>query len=137
MNLMFYLTEIAGKFMNQLPEYDVAIEEIHHLEKKDKPSGTAITLAQILLNQLNRKKDWVLERNGNPESIEISAIRGPDVPGTHTVTFSSAVDTLEITHTAHSRMGFALGAIYAGEWLQGRTGVFNMGDLLKDSFTGL
>jgi len=131
MNLMFHLTEIAGRVVNDWPEYEVDIEEIHHLEKKDMPSGTAITLAQKLLKEINRKKDWVLNQGG-PSTIEISSIREPDVPGTHTVSFSSSVDTIDLTHTAHSRTGFAIGAIRAGEWLLGRKGIFSMEDLLAD-----
>ncbi len=134
MNLMFHLTEIAAKFMNELPDYDVEIEEIHHLEKQDKPSGTAITLAQKLISGLDRKKSWVLDRGTKPDEIEISAIREPDVPGTHTVSFSSSVDTIELSHTAHSRTGFATGAVKAGEWLLGKKGVFTMEDLLADKF---
>ena len=132
MNLMFHLVEMAGKFINDWPEYEVDIEEIHHLEKKDMPSGTAITLAQKLIKQIKRKKEWVLNQSGSESVINISAIRTPDVPGTHTVSFSSGVDTIELVHTAHSRIGFASGAIRAGEWLLGKKGVFTMEDMLLE-----
>jgi len=134
MNLMFHLTEIAAKFINELPDYDVDIEEIHHLQKQDKPSGTAITLAQKLIAGMERKKSWVLDKRTNSEEIEITSIRTPDVPGTHTVSFSSSVDTIQLSHTAHSRMGFASGAVKAGEWILGKKGVFTMEDLLADRF---
>ena len=137
MNLMFKWAEVAGQFLNSLPEYEVDIEEIHHTEKRDIPSGTAITLAEILLAQLSRKTNWELSPNPAKDAIGITAIREPDVPGTHTVTFTSVVDTLQMTHTAHSRNGFALGAIRAGEWLMGKKGVFSMEDFLEDQFAPL
>jgi 4-hydroxy-tetrahydrodipicolinate reductase len=135
MNLMFYLTQVAGKFMSELPEYEVEVEEIHHLEKKDVPSGTAITLAEKLIKAIKRKEKWVLNQPAAAENeINISALREPEVPGTHLVSFSSSVDTIEIIHTAHSRMGFATGAIKAGEWVFGKKGVFSMEDMLHDAF---
>ena len=131
MNLIFRLTEYAAKFMNNYPEYEVDIEEIHHTEKKDMPSGTAITLVEKLIKNLDRKKSWVLNETAKDSEIAIAAVREPNVPGTHNITFRSAIDTIELSHTAHSRLGFAHGAIVAGEWLLGKKGVYGMDDLLK------
>jgi 4-hydroxy-tetrahydrodipicolinate reductase len=138
MNLAFKLVEMAGRFFDEMDEYEVDIEEIHHTEKKDIPSGTAITLAQKLIGQMKSKSGWEVNQNiSNHDKIAITAIREPDVPGTHTVSFSSSVDTIEICHTAHSRHGFALGAVQAAEWVLGRKGVFTMEDFLKEKFQGL
>lgn len=134
MNLLFHLAGIAARFMQAHPEYDASIEEIHHTEKKDMPSGTAITLAERLIREMPRKKSWKLNVESEDDIIGISAIRQSNVPGTHTVTFSSAIDTIQLSHTAHSRLGFAMGAVRAGEWLQGKTGVFSMEDLLNEHF---
>jgi len=136
MNLLFKLTEIAGRFVKDLPEYEVSIEEIHHLEKKDIPSGTALTLADKLLIELSRKKSWVVNQPlPHSDSIHITALREPNIPGTHKIKFSSPIETVEMIHTAHSRMGFADGAVRAGEWLMGKKGVFTMEDFLHDSFS--
>ncbi len=133
-NLMFKLVEMSARFFNQFPEYDVRMEEIHHIEKRDKPSGTAITLAQKIMAGMERKKTWMLDGEKASAGIPIKALRIPDVPGTHKVTFSSPIDTLEIAHIAHNRMGFAMGAIQAAEWVLGKKGVFLMDDYLKDQF---
>jgi len=132
MNLLFNLAELAGKYLDQLPEYEVEIEEIHHTEKKDKPSGTAITLAEILLKEITRKKSWVLDMPSEETTIGVSAVREEDVPGTHTITFSSSADTIQMSHTAHSRLGFASGAVLAGEWLLGKHGIFGMKDFFSE-----
>lgn len=134
MNLMFKLTEIAANFINQLPDYEVSIEEIHHTEKKDMPSGTAITLAQGLIKGLKRKSDWKLNSASEGKNIGISCLREPNVPGTHVVTFQSSIDTLSFSHTAHNRNGFAAGALMAGEWMMQKKGTFGMEDFLKDKF---
>ena len=134
MNLLFHLAEVAGQFMNLHPDYEVSIEEIHHTEKKDMPSGTAITLAERIMRSMKAKKSWVLNEDSTPDSIGILAQRQPNVPGTHTVSFSSPIDTIQLSHTAHSRLGFASGAVHAGEWLLGKHGVFSMEDLLADRF---
>jgi 4-hydroxy-tetrahydrodipicolinate reductase len=135
MNLLFHLTGIAAKFLNSYPEYDISIEEIHHTEKKDMPSGTAITLAERLVRETPRKKSWKLNAESSDEIIGINSVRQANVPGTHIVSFSSAIETIQLSHTAHSRMGFAQGAVLAAEWLMGKTGVFTMEDLLKDQFS--
>jgi 4-hydroxy-tetrahydrodipicolinate reductase len=120
--------------LNLHPDYEVSIEEIHHTEKKDMPSGTAITLAERIMRSMKAKKSWVLNEDSTPNSIGILAQRQPNVPGTHVVSFSSPIDTIQLSHTAHSRLGFASGAVQAGEWLLGKNGVFSMEDLLADRF---
>jgi len=115
----------------------VSMTEIHHTEKKDAPSGTAITLAEGVLEHLPHKRRWtVTEAGGEPvaaadDAIDIESLREGTVPGTHTVRYDSVVDRIEISHVAHSREGFALGAVMAAEWLAGREGVFGMDDLLN------
>jgi 4-hydroxy-tetrahydrodipicolinate reductase len=117
--------------MNNLPEYNVSIQEIHHTQKLDAPSGTAITIAQGILNSLSRKSEWVLSNEYTSENqLSIDAIRKDDVPGTHSVTYSSVIDDIEIKHTAHNRSGFAIGAVVAAEWMVSKKGVFTMNDLI-------
>ncbi len=130
-NLFFKLNERLAAMMNQFPAYDVAIDEVHHIEKKDAPSGTAITLAEGVMGQLDRKHRWVKAGEGAPEDLQIQSFRRDDVPGTHIVKYTSAVDDIEITHTAHTREGFALGAVMVAEWLVGKKGILNMDDFLK------
>lgn len=128
-NIFFELNEQLAKMMHQLEAYSISMEEIHHTKKLDAPSGTAITLAEGVIKHTN-KKSWNLDVTNNNSQIPIVAKRIPDVPGTHTVTYNSAVDSIEIKHTAHNRSGFALGAVIAAEWLEGKTGVFSMKDVL-------
>ena len=128
-NLFFELNRKLASLMEPFKEYAVAIEEIHHTQKLDAPSGTAISLAeQIIAN--SSLSGWKLDRAKENE-IPITAKRIEDVPGTHTVSYSSKVDTIEIKHTAHSREGFALGAVIAAEWLKDKKGVFTMKDVLS------
>ena len=135
-NLFFRLNKTLAKFMQNYPSYGVSMTEIHHTEKKDAPSGTAITLAEGILENLPHKQKWVSTEAGHEpvphddKAIEIESLREGTVPGTHTVRYDSDVDRIEITHLAHSRQGFALGAVIAAEWLPGREGVFGMEDLL-------
>jgi 4-hydroxy-tetrahydrodipicolinate reductase len=129
-NIFFRLNKVLASWMNTQADYDVRMQEIHHTEKKDAPSGTAITLAEGIMAGLSRKTTWVLGSEATPEQIAIEALRIDKVPGTHTITYSSAVDEIEIKHTAHSREGFALGAVMAAEWLQHKKGVFGMDDLM-------
>jgi 4-hydroxy-tetrahydrodipicolinate reductase len=128
-NIFFELNEQLAKMMRQLEEYNISMEEIHHTKKLDAPSGTAITLADGIIKHTN-KKSWNLDVTNNDSQIPIIAKRINDVPGTHTVAYNSAVDSIEIKHTAHNRSGFALGAVIAAEWLHGKTGVFTMKDVL-------
>lgn len=127
-NLFFKLNSELAKLMQPWEAYDVSIEEIHHTEKKDAPSGTAITIAEGILPFRN-KTDWKLDEVSE-KVIQIDAKRIDDVKGTHTVSYTSAIDTIKITHEAHSREGFAKGAILAAEWLQHKKGVFTMKDVL-------
>ena len=128
-NIFFELNAHLAKMMRNLEQYTISIEEIHHTKKLDAPSGTAITLAEGIIENTD-KESWALNVTTNENVIPITAKRIDEVPGTHTITYESDVDTLEIKHTAHSRDGFALGAVIAAEWLVGKTGVFTMKDVL-------
>ena len=127
-NVFFALNKTLAKLMSGLKEYEVAIEEIHHTQKLDAPSGTAITLAEGIIAETD-KTGWHLDTAGENE-IPIVAKRIDNTPGTHIITYSSEVDTIEIKHTAHNRNGFALGAVMAAEWIVGKQGVFTMSDVL-------
>lgn len=129
-NVFFELNKQLAKMMNALEQYSISIEEIHHTKKLDAPSGTAITLAEGVIENTN-KENWELETLTSERNIPITAIRTPDVPGTHTTTYKSVVDTIDIKHTAHNRQGFALGAVIAAEWLVNKTGVYTMRDVLN------
>ena len=128
-NLFFGLNEYLAKMMSNIDGYKVTMEEIHHIHKLDAPSGTAISLAQGVIENSNYN-NWTLE-NGTENDIHIEAVRTGEVPGTHTVTYDSGIDSIEIKHTAHNREGFALGAVIAAEWLAGKQGVFSMKDVLS------
>jgi 4-hydroxy-tetrahydrodipicolinate reductase len=130
-NVFFKLNEHLAKMMNNFQAYDVSIDEVHHTQKKDAPSGTAITLAEGVVKNLARKKKWVNTSDGKAEDIEIHSFRIDDVPGTHVIKYASVIDDIEIRHTAHTREGFALGAVMVAEWLSGKKGVLNMDDFLK------
>jgi 4-hydroxy-tetrahydrodipicolinate reductase len=129
-NLFFRLNKQLAKLIAPYPQYDVRMTEIHHTQKLDAPSGTAITLAEGLMQELAEKTTWVNEEAGASNEIAIRSLREPNVPGTHTIYYDSDVDSIEITHTAHSREGFALGAVIAAEWIQGKKGILSMDDLL-------
>jgi 4-hydroxy-tetrahydrodipicolinate reductase len=128
-NLFFELNEQLAKLMSKFKEYHVAMEEIHHTQKLDKPSGTAISIANTIINYSD-KNDWAIE-NPKSDDLLIDVKRIDHIPGTHIVSYQSEVDTIEIKHTAHSRDGFALGAVIAAEWIVGKTGVFSMKDVLN------
>ncbi|SNR78106.1 4-hydroxy-tetrahydrodipicolinate reductase [Flavobacterium sp. ov086] len=128
-NIFFELNEYLAKIMSQFDSYKVTMEEIHHTQKLDAPSGTAISLAKGVIENSNYA-NWTLDQAKNNE-IHIEAKRIGDVPGTHTVTYDSVVDSIELKHTAHNREGFALGAVIAAEWLAGKTGIYNMKDVLN------
>lgn len=130
-NIFFEINRRLAQLMNRFGEYDVTIEETHHTQKKDAPSGTAVTLAEGVLENIDRKQKWVCGTTTVPEELEVIAIRRSVVPGTHTVTYESDVDALSITHMAKSRRGFALGAVLAAEFLHGKTGIFSMKDLMQ------
>ncbi|MBQ0786181.1 MAG: 4-hydroxy-tetrahydrodipicolinate reductase [Oceanihabitans sp.] len=131
-NIFFELNSYLAKMMNTLKDYKVSMEEIHHTQKLDAPSGTAITLADAIIKEHDDYTSWDLDPK-TEAALPITAKRIEDVPGTHTVSYKSEVDTIDITHTAHSRQGFALGAVVAAEWLHGKTGVFTMKDVLNIS----
>ena len=128
-NLFFGLNEYLAKMMSKFDSYIVEIEEIHHTQKLDAPSGTAISLAKGVIENSNYT-NWTLDE-AKENHIHIEAKRIGDVPGTHTVTYNSDIDTIEIKHTAHNRDGFALGAVIAAEWIVGKQGIFTMRDVLE------
>ena len=128
-NIFFELNNTLAKLMKGLPQYKVSIEEIHHTQKLDAPSGTAISLANDIISQSDYT-NWTLEHPKSSE-LPIVAKRIENVPGTHEITYESVVDSIQIKHTAHSREGFALGAVVAAEWLQHKKGVFTMKDVLN------
>jgi 4-hydroxy-tetrahydrodipicolinate reductase len=129
-NLFFELNDYLAKMMSKFHQYSVSMEEIHHTQKLDAPSGTAISLAKGVIANSNYT-DWSLDKDSNENNIYIDTQRIENVPGTHSVFYTSEVDTIEIKHTAHSRDGFALGSVIAAEWLVGKKGVFTMRDVLN------
>jgi 4-hydroxy-tetrahydrodipicolinate reductase len=129
-NIFFELNKTLAKMMSNLKQYNVSMEEIHHTQKLDAPSGTAISLANDIISNHSKFDNWKLDKKGEA-IIPITAKRIADVPGTHTVTYESEVDTVTIEHVAHNRQGFALGAVIAAEWLIGKTGVYTMNDVLN------
>ncbi|MFZ4543648.1 MAG: 4-hydroxy-tetrahydrodipicolinate reductase [Saprospiraceae bacterium] len=129
-NIFFAVNRYLAEMMNTQSQYEVEIEEIHHTQKLDAPSGTAITLANDIIARLDRKVKWVKEESQNHDELGIFSIREDPAPGTHLVSYSSEIDTIDIVHTAHSRTGFASGAVMAAEWLAGKKGVFSMSDML-------
>lgn len=130
-NIFMAVNKYLAKIMNQFPEYDVEMTEVHHTQKLDAPSGTAITLAEGILDNLDRKTKWVKETENKADELAIKSIREGQVPGIHTIRYESAVDSIEITHDAKSREGFALGAVVAAEFTAGKKGFLGMNDLLK------
>lgn len=136
MNVFLKLLEEAGKMVDRF-EYDVAIQETHHREKLDSPSGTALEIGKILLRSFKRKKELLTakpEGTLRPEQLQISSTRVGTVGGIHAVSFDSLADTIELKHTAKSRAGFALGALLAAKWIDGRRGLYSMEDVMKDIF---
>jgi len=129
-NIFFELNKTLARMMTNLKQYKVSLEEIHHTQKLDAPSGTAISLANGIIAEHSNYKQWKLEESIE-NTIHITAKRINDVPGTHTITYESEVDTITIEHIAHNRQGFALGAIIAAEWIVGKKGVFTMNDVLN------
>ncbi|HLP49265.1 MAG TPA: 4-hydroxy-tetrahydrodipicolinate reductase [Chitinophagales bacterium] len=132
-NLFWEVNKMLARLMNKQPQYEVSMEEIHHTEKKDAPSGTAVKTAEVILPELTTKTKWVLQEPGTDipaDALPIIAKREPHVPGTHTVTYTSNVDYLEFKHEAKSRRGFAEGAVLAARFVIGKKGMFEMKDLL-------
>jgi 4-hydroxy-tetrahydrodipicolinate reductase len=128
-NLFFELNDYLAKMMAKFSQYDVSMEEIHHTQKLDKPSGTAISLANAIINHTS-KNSWSIE-NPRPDDVFIDVKRIDAVPGTHSIFYQSVVDSIEIKHIAHNREGFAIGAVIAAEWIVGKKGVFTMKDVLN------
>ncbi|WP_299757486.1 4-hydroxy-tetrahydrodipicolinate reductase [uncultured Pontibacter sp.] len=130
-NLFFHFNEYIASKMKDYKAYQVAIREVHHLQKVDKPSGTGITAAEGILASYKDLDGWIADNPEEKTKLNIASEREPDVVGTHIVTYSSEVDQIELGHIAHSRTGFAEGAVMAAAWLQGRQGVYSMKDMLN------
>ena len=130
-NLFFQINTRLAELMNGYPEYEVSMKEIHHTQKLDAPSGTGITLAEGIIDRLDRKTSWIEGQAPTNTQLGINSIREGVVPGTHIIEYTSNVDMIEIKHEAKGRKGFALGAVLAAEWIVGKTGVFGMGDMLR------
>ncbi len=130
-NVFFEINKKLAQLMNSLEDYEVSMEETHHIHKLDAPSGTAITLAEGLIENINRKTAWVEGKDASKEEIHIEAIRRDEVPGIHTIKYESSVDEIVIHHSAKSRKGFALGAVLAAEFAAKNKGFLGMSDLLK------
>lgn len=134
-NIFFRLNEYLAGIMKKFDEYEPSMVEIHHTEKKDAPSGTAITLAEGILKEHPKKHAWQLESQeenyAGTDKLPIKSVREGQVPGTHAITYASAIDDIEIKHTAHTRKGFALGAVMVAEWIKNKKGILTMNDFLK------
>jgi 4-hydroxy-tetrahydrodipicolinate reductase len=133
--LFLRIVESASKFIDAVPDYDILMYEIHHSNKKDSPSGTALKIGEAILRQIKRKTDITtdrLDRKVKKEELHIGSVRGGSVPGTHSVLFDSVADTIELKHTARNRGGFALGAVMAAEWVRDKSGFFTMEDFLNE-----
>lgn len=130
-NIFFALNKYLAKIMDGFKDYDVSMKEIHHIHKLDEPSGTAITLAEGVLENITRKDAWTLSKEHAADELYIEAIREGEVPGYHSIIYDSPVDTITITHDAKSRKGFALGAVVAAEFTCGKKGFLTMSDMLK------
>jgi 4-hydroxy-tetrahydrodipicolinate reductase len=129
MNLFFKVNKYLAEMMDKYSEYDVSMEEIHHIHKLDKPSGTAITLASQIIEKIGRKTSCSIDKKGK-DVLFIKDIREGEVPGTHIIKYHSHIDDIEIMHKAHNRKGFALGAVLAAEFMNGKKGVYTMSDLI-------
>lgn len=130
-NIFFKVNQYLARIMNKINGYEVSLEEIHHIHKLDAPSGTAITLAEGIISEIENKTGWVLDKPSDNSEIGIKAIREDEVPGTHSIKYDSEVDYINIEHLAKSRKGFAQGAVLAAEYMEGKTGYHTMNDLLK------
>ena len=130
-NIFFKINRFLAKIMGQFPDYRVSMEEIHHTEKKDAPSGTAITLAEGIMGENTKIQKWLNRVSDKEDELSIISKRIDKVPGTHTVQYASSVDNIEIKHTAHSRQGFALGAVLVAEWIIDKKGILGMEDYLN------
>ena len=129
-NLFFKLNEVLAKLMSSHKSYEASIKEVHHIHKLDAPSGTAITLAEGIIDQSDYTQ-WSIHKDTIENILPIEVDRTGEVPGTHTIKYESSIDSITIEHEAHSRKGFALGAVIAAEWIQDKKGVFSMNDVLS------
>ncbi len=135
MQMLFRITRYASKLMNRIPGYDIMIHEMHHARKQDSPSGTALTMANIILEEVEAKKAMLGETSHGriaPEQLHVSSTRGGEITGLHTVFIDSFADTIELTHRAKNRSGLALGALEAAKWIDGKKGFFNFEEMLKN-----
>jgi 4-hydroxy-tetrahydrodipicolinate reductase len=130
-NIFFEINQLLARLMNSNPQYNIQIEETHHIHKLDAPSGTAITLANQIIKNVSRKNKWVNNESIKPDELVILSHREDEVPGKHNIEYSSAVDSIRIEHQAHSRKGFAEGAIQAARWIKEKKGIFSMRDVLN------
>lgn len=133
--MFFRIVRAAARLAHAHPDYDVFMHELHHVRKADSPSGTALTLAQVLVDEVGRKKDVLVETSHGkitPTALHVSSTRGGDIPGTHTVYLDSVADTIELTHRARNRSGFALGALRAAHWIHGKIGFFDFSDIFDE-----
>jgi len=131
-NVFFEVNKVLANLMNGLKAYDVNIHESHHTEKKDAPSGTAITLGEQIIESLDRKSEWSSDKDSGAESLRISSAREENVKGYHEIIYTSSIDDIKISHEAHSREGFARGALMAAEWIIGKEGIFSFKDIMAD-----
>jgi len=130
-NIFFELNRLLAKMMKGFPQYDVSITEVHHTQKLDAPSGTAISLAEDIISINDSKTNWTIEKQKSKEELSIKPVREGSVPGIHTIKYDSEEDYIEITHSAYSRKGLAFGAVIAAEFSYGKTGIYSMKDILK------
>ena len=130
-NIFFEVNKLLARLMAEQPSYNVSLKEIHHTQKLDAPSGTAVTLAEQVLQHISSKKKWVNSKTSDASELSIISERIDPAPGTHEVTYSSDIDDIQIIHTAHNRKGFALGAVLAAEYIWDKKGVFTMQDVLS------
>ena len=131
-NIFFEINKRLAQLMNHYDEYDMCIHETHHNKKIDAPSGTAVTLAEDIVSLVERKSSWIVNKSPESDELQVTSGRLGSVNGEHTISYDSSVDSIEIKHKAKSRRGFAIGAVMAAEFIKGKTGVYNMNDLLKN-----
>ncbi len=130
MNIFFAMNKHLSSIMDKFENYNVSLSETHHIHKLDKPSGTAVTLADQIIENISRKKNWSIQENEPGNILSIDSIREGEVIGDHTIKYTSDIDEISISHSAKNRQGFAMGAVIAAEWLKGKTGIFSMKDVL-------
>jgi len=135
MQMFSRIVQEASKIVNRIDDYDIFMQEIHHKRKKDSPSGTALSLANLVLKEVERKKEILTAQSDgtiNPAHLHVSSTRGGEVPGTHTIYLDSVFDTIELTHRAKNRKGFAIGSVEAANWIYGKTGLYSFDDIIKE-----